>query len=542
MSDRAQSSLGNPLQWKDDGNSKLNAGDALAAEELYTKGIESAGELLSQLYSNRAQARAQLGKDSDAVADCRVAISYNPQNAKPYWQAAVSSLRLNQCEDAVDFCESALVVLPKHRELSQLLKRVQGVMTFSLLKRVQGVEGVLVLLAGFSDCSSLNSLWRTAHGIKEAFNAHVDIMQSAMPGLSRMYLIGGKDDEHTDGPGTSSVNIFQSASKTWSKGKRLPARLFHHAACTIGHSIFVSGGWDMGTTLDLVYHLDLLKRVRRWETIAKMPIKRAGHVAFSIDSTVFIAGGNDGRGFGSDSPSAVDALDVQTGAWSRRAPMATPRMHMSSCSLDRFGYVIGGNTYPMTGSALSSVERYDLRSNTWQDVASLVTPRCEAAACVVQGKLFICGGRTAQHGELLYSSESYDPAVDVWIEIASMSRPRAGMAACACDGTVYVFGSDERYCNSSWFNSRYERSIESFDLASGKWHLEQGMKIGRGLMMGVTPGSHLAPRVGHFKDVITASQELADLIFQAHLKRKKEEDDELAEEMRIKVVCESFIC
>lgn len=515
------------MQWKENGNSKLRAGDALAAEELYSNGIESARELLSQLYSNRAQARAQLGKDSDAVADCRMAISYNPRNAKPYWRAAMSSLCLRQCEDAVGFCESGLVALPQQQELTLLLKRAQGAQGIMAISRCFDVQGVLVLLAGHSDCSSLNSLWRTAPAIKESFDAHADIMQCAMPALSRMYLIGGRDDEHTHGPGTSSVHVFRGASKTWYEGKRLPARLFHHAACTIGHSIFVSGGWDMGTTLDLVYHLDLLKRVRRWETVAKMPIKRAGHVSFSIDNTVFIAGGFDGYGFDSDTPSALDALNIQTGDWNRRAPMATPRQHTSSCSLDGFGYVMGGNVYP-ANAVTSSVERYDPRSNTWQEVASLITPRCDGAACVVQGKLLICGGKASGGlADFLQSAELYDPAVDVWIEIASMNRPRGGMAACACNGAVYVFGSAGR-----WGNSKCERSVESFDLACGTWRLEQNMSIGRGLMMGVALGGHLAPRVGHFKNVITATQKLADHIFEAHQRHEKKRQEELAEAYR----------
>merc|ERR1712113_1207170 len=112
-----------------------------------------------------------------------------------------------------------------------------------------------------------------------------------------------------------------------------------------------------GTTLEHVYHLDLLKCMRAWTSFAIMPVKRAGHAVFSLANTVFLAGGSDGFSLDNDTSISVDAINVQAANWTCRSFMSIPRDHLACCSLAGSGYALGGYSAPI-GHAVRTVERF----------------------------------------------------------------------------------------------------------------------------------------------------------------------------------------
>mmetsp|Transcript_66045 Transcript_66045/g.153415 ORF Transcript_66045/g.153415 Transcript_66045/m.153415 type:complete len:326 (+) Transcript_66045:54-1031(+) len=99
-----------PNIWKTDGNTKLTEGDYKGALQSYTRGIDAAAEVglegyvLSQLFSNRAQAHAKLSNFDMAVEDCEAAIRNDRTNAKAYWRGANAAMKLGSLAVSVDLC------------------------------------------------------------------------------------------------------------------------------------------------------------------------------------------------------------------------------------------------------------------------------------------------------------------------------------------------------------------------------------------------------------------------------------------------------
>lgn len=295
--------------------------------------------------------------------------------------------------------------------------------------------------------------------------------------------------------------------------------------------LYLGAGWYDFPSLDHEYPFDLLKRVKTWKVIARMFLARSEHAMFSLAHLLAIAGRADGElrsdNISNESAVRVDALDELTGKWGRRASLLKPRIEMSSCSLGHFGYVIGGfsamsagGAVDRRGRAVASVERYGLETGAWQEVAPMVTVRYKIAACSALGKVFVAGGRpcnpSLDPGDILVSVEVYDPEIGIWVESASMREPWAGMAACASKGLVYVFCGWRKGHKFSYdvILKQFKDIVEGFDISSGHWHPHKAMGvdsgvmfggeplIGSGLMVGVTLGSHSAPRGENLRDVL----------------------------------------
>ena len=73
----------------------------------------------------------------------------------------------------------------------------------------------------------------------------------------------------------------------------------------------------------------------------------------------------------------------------------------------------------------------------WTQKANMLSPRMQLATAVVNGKLYAIGGL---NGGSRSAVEEYDPQEDIWIKKADMPTPRGGIAASAVDGKIYVFG------------------------------------------------------------------------------------------------------
>ncbi|CAJ1353426.1 unnamed protein product [Effrenium voratum] len=114
------------------GNAQLGAGEALAALESYSNGIELCakhsitGKLLGQLYVNRAQAQARLERHDLALQDCRAGLQEDPGNGRGYWRGASSALKLRQGDEAARLCMRGIKVLGDSASLESLLEEAKA--------------------------------------------------------------------------------------------------------------------------------------------------------------------------------------------------------------------------------------------------------------------------------------------------------------------------------------------------------------------------------------------------------------------------------
>jgi hypothetical protein len=81
---------------------------------------------------------------------------------------------------------------------------------------------------------------------------------------------------------------------------------------------------------------------------------------------------------------ALEVFDTETKAWSKLAPMPTPRNHHSIAYVDGKLYAIGGRVGSCYSGGWSSNvwmnEAYDIATNTWATRAPMPTARSELAS------------------------------------------------------------------------------------------------------------------------------------------------------------------
>ncbi|KAM7505390.1 hypothetical protein LguiB_004294 [Lonicera macranthoides] len=103
--------------WRSRGNQAYRNGDLSIAEDFYTKGInviphtKISGcftEALVLCYSNRATTQLALGRMREALGDCRMASSLDPNFLKVHIRAANCHLVLGEVEDAIQYFSKCL--------------------------------------------------------------------------------------------------------------------------------------------------------------------------------------------------------------------------------------------------------------------------------------------------------------------------------------------------------------------------------------------------------------------------------------------------
>jgi len=113
-----------------------------------------------------------------------------------------------------------------------------------------------------------------------------------------------------------------------------------------------------------------------------------------------------GRSRGQNIP-VTEIYDPRADAWTRGAPIPTPRSGIAAAALGNLIYVFGGElgratTYPEN-------EAYGLASNTWTAKAPLPTPRHGLAAVAVQNRIYVISGGPRPGGSYSNVNEVYFP-------------------------------------------------------------------------------------------------------------------------------------
>lgn len=139
-----------PNIWKADGNAKLTEGDYKGALQSYTRGIEAAkevglsGNLLSQLYSNRAQAHSKLNDHEKAVDDCESAVKHDPNNGKAYWRGANAAMKAGKAVTAADLCTRGIEAVGDSQGLQTLLDEANAQQEAEAKEAESGLSRTLI--------------------------------------------------------------------------------------------------------------------------------------------------------------------------------------------------------------------------------------------------------------------------------------------------------------------------------------------------------------------------------------------------------------
>jgi N-acetylneuraminic acid mutarotase len=281
--------------------------------------------------------------------------------------------------------------------------------------------------------------------------------------------------------------LLAAADPVWETHAPLPERRTEVAVTTDGARIYLAGGFgppggeERATAPRTLWAYSPADDA--WEAIGQIP-QGVHHTAFvHLDGRLHILGGFRETSF---TPVAdVHIFDLGTGAWSRGAPMPTPRGAAGFTVLDGRIHVIGGNVedpehvHDHAGQratedrSVNTHEAYDPVADAWTQLAPMPTPRNHLGAAALDGRIHAVLGRADGNFEMT-THEIYDPAADAWTTGPAVPTGRSGVAVLAHDGFVYAFGGET-------FNEpqRTFREAERFDPRTGRWQALPPMPTSR---------------------------------------------------------------
>lgn len=267
---------------------------------------------------------------------------------------------------------------------------------------------------------------------------------------------------------------------------------------TDGQHIYLAGGFDGGGVVQAsapralhVYDV----ATDSWTTPDSIPqgVNHAGLV--HLDGKLYLVGGFRENTF--DPVGAVRIYDIASGAWSEGAPMPTPRGALAVVVLDGRIHAIGGNAAGADaldhaehgigedGSSVGTHEVYDPATNAWTRLAPMPTPRNHLGAAVVAGNIHVVGGRMGNDFRFT-AHEVYDRSTDAWRVAPAVPTGRSGIAVVEHDGYVYVFGGETAGLTGRTFDE-----AERYDARTGSWESLPPMPTARHGLGAATVGASI---------------------------------------------------
>lgn len=245
--------------------------------------------------------------------------------------------------------------------------------------------------------------WQTIAPMGRARAGHT---LSSLPG-GRVLAAGGIDQIAATGIRTSSTEIYDPASNTWSPGPPMAAARAGHTATRLADGrLLVVGGDEAGASAEIYDPAS-----NAWQPAAPPPRPRPEHTATWLpNNTVLVVGGG-----------SAEIYDPAGNAWRAAGPMLTPRSRATHiAALLPSGQVLVAGGSVQEGDSLrilAAAERYDWTLNRWLPAAPLREPREGAVAAALPNfELLVAGGYSdagqgplpgAANGAHLLSAERY---------------------------------------------------------------------------------------------------------------------------------------
>jgi N-acetylneuraminic acid mutarotase len=268
--------------------------------------------------------------------------------------------------------------------------------------------------------------------------AHSEISVAELNG--RIYAVGGYPGARIT---SDAVQVYDSASDSWSFGPPLPRPLHHTMLAAADGRLYLMGGEagnpNQSESLGFqnsVYMLD--EQAGEWVPRAPMPTARSGGGAGVIDGKIYVAGGRPPRGHD------FAVYDPQADQWTVLPDLPTQRNHLGVVAIDGRIYVAGGRFGGGVGSEMTdTLEIYDPTTNSWTSGAPLLVPRAGVASAAANGCLYLIGGEgnEADPRGIFDLNELYDPATNTWHSLQPMPLPTHGLTGAAyLNGWIHVPG------------------------------------------------------------------------------------------------------
>jgi N-acetylneuraminic acid mutarotase len=257
----------------------------------------------------------------------------------------------------------------------------------------------------------------------------------------KIYVMGGYGGDRQN---SAVVQVYDSATDTWSYGPPLPMAIHHAMPAVVNGRLFIIGGEvggtgtpvDPSTYADTLFELD--PAAGMWQLRAPLPVGRSSGAVGIIDGKVYVAGGRPPHG------AEFAVYDPAADAWTKLPDLPTQRNHLAAGVVDGKLYVVGGRFGGGVGSEMTAiVEVYDPATNTWRAGTPLPEPRAGLTGTVVDGCLYaIAGeGNDADPRGIFDLNEVYNPRTDTWTRLAPLPTPVHGLNGIpVLNGGLYITG------------------------------------------------------------------------------------------------------
>jgi hypothetical protein len=247
-----------------------------------------------------------------------------------------------------------------------------------------------------------------------------------------IYVIGGFEVGSIDG--SHAVERYDIRRNRWTRVRSLPIGLNHSTATVHGGRLYVQGGYaGSGLSEPTAALLEYDPERNRWRRLRSAPTARAAHAAAVVGHRLYVAGGADGSG----SLRSMEYFDFRKRRWRRGPSFPGPRRNHTT------GVAAGGRFYVLAGrdsSNLADAERYDPRRRRWERLPDLRFARGGiASARVSRGRIVVFGGeRLGPGGTTIPQVEVYDIRRRRWRRLPDMLTPRHGLGGVGLGNRVYA--------------------------------------------------------------------------------------------------------
>lgn len=270
---------------------------------------------------------------------------------------------------------------------------------------------------------------------------------------STVYVFGGFDPRKGCCTPTDRAFAYDIPTSTWRALTTVPDRGMTHAGvATDGRYVYLAGGYTANASWTgqifgsrAVHRYDTVTGA--WSRLPDFPYPRSAGGLVWLDGRLHHVGGTN-LARTQDQPQHL-VLDVAGGAtsWTVKAPLPDPRNHLGAVALDGTIYVIGGQRGHDGGSQMrGTVHAYDPQTDTWTERAPLATPRSHitSSTFVLDGRIVVAGGQ--RQGLAAVAEVSvFDPATNTWSSVTPLPAARmSGVAGASASGSwLYVGGSSD---------------------------------------------------------------------------------------------------
>lgn len=288
----------------------------------------------------------------------------------------------------------------------------------------------------------------------------------------KLYAIGGQYRHDEGTTNQNQVDVYDPATKTWTRAANLPVPRGHITASTFvmdGRIIVIGGSVNNGSSGAASADVTAYDpQANLWLKLPSLPSGRKTPVADLIGGRIVVATGNGGGA------TSTTWSGVLPGSWHAGAALPVALGEVSSG-------IIGNQLY-LVGEGSAATLSYNLGTGGWRSVTAVAQRPFVGhhhAAEVVGGKWYLLGGLGSGAGRV----QVYNPATNGWTVGANMPFAAGSSASAVIGGQIYVAGGIVGSSTTS--------QLARYNPATNTWTSLAPMPQGRNHAAAATDGQKL---------------------------------------------------